>query len=49
MPPVVGWVIAVPGWNGSNRRERLPDDWDRRREERLRYDGYQCTWENVYE
>lgn len=38
----------MPNWKGSNRRERLPSDWDRRRKKRLKYDGYRCTYRNVY-
>lgn len=31
-------------WDGSDRRSRLPDDWEELRAERLRIDGYRCTW-----
>lgn len=31
-------------WEGSDRRERLPDNWDSLRRERLRLDGFRCTW-----
>jgi len=34
----------MPGWVGSNRRDRLPADWPRIRGRVLRRDGYQCTW-----
>ena len=30
------------GWAGSNRRERLPRDWRRRRAAVLARDGHQC-------
>lgn len=30
-------------WEGSDRLERLPDDWPALRAERLRLDGYRCT------
>lgn len=32
------------GWKGSDRKDRLPPDWDERRRERLKRDGYRCTW-----
>lgn len=32
------------GWESSDRRERLPEDWDRRRADRLKKDDYRCTW-----
>lgn len=31
-------------WDGSDRRERLPDDWPERRLARLKKDGFRCTW-----
>jgi 5-methylcytosine-specific restriction enzyme A len=34
----------MSGWEGSDRRERLPADWEARRADRLAYDGYRCTW-----
>lgn len=33
----------MSGWEGSTRRERLPDDWPERRAHVLRRDGYRCT------
>lgn len=37
----------MPGWQGSTRKETLPPDWKKRREERFRLDGYQCTATNA--
>lgn len=34
----------MSGWEGSDRRERLPANWEALRAERLRLDGYRCTW-----
>ena len=31
-------------WDGSDRKSRLPDDWAARRLERLKKDGFRCTW-----
>lgn len=31
-------------WEGSDRRERLPDNWATLRLERLKKDNYRCTW-----
>ncbi len=31
-------------WETSSRRSELPPDWDRVRADRLRKDGYRCTW-----
>lgn len=31
-------------WDGSDRRDRLPDNWPALRAQRLRLDGYRCTW-----
>lgn len=33
----------MPGWIGSDRRDRLPADWSRIRKRILRRDGYQCV------
>lgn len=33
----------MPGWAGSDRRQELPDDWERRRKRVLARDGYRCT------
>jgi len=30
-------------WATSDRRQRLPDDWEKRRVRVLRRDGYRCT------
>lgn len=34
----------MSGWEGSDRRERLPANWEALRAERLRLDGHRCTW-----
>lgn len=34
----------MSGWNGSDRRERLPANWPALRMQRLELDGFQCTW-----
>ncbi len=31
-------------WQGSDRRQRLPPDWAKRRAAVLRRDGNRCTW-----
>lgn len=41
-------VVDVPGWNGSNRRDRLPSNWPALRKRRLEFDQYECRWENAY-
>lgn len=33
----------MPGWQGSDRRSRLPPDWPVRRKRILARDGYRCT------
>ena len=33
----------MSGWAGSDRRQRLPDDWEKRRARVLRRDGHRCT------
>jgi 5-methylcytosine-specific restriction protein A len=33
----------MPGWTGSDRHDRLPPDWARRRARVLARDGRQCT------
>ncbi|TCC19953.1 HNH endonuclease [Kribbella sindirgiensis] len=38
----------MPGWNGSNRRDRLPANWNKIRERILRRDNYECQQENPY-
>lgn len=35
----------MPGWVNSDRREHLPKDWERRRQQRFAIDGYRCTAE----
>lgn len=32
------------GWDTSDRRQRLPDDWPTRRQVVLTRDGHRCTW-----
>lgn len=34
----------MSGWEGSDRRERLPENWPALRAERLKKDDYRCTW-----
>ncbi|MFD5864386.1 HNH endonuclease [Agromyces sp. NPDC127015] len=34
----------MPGWQGSNRKSRLPKDWPQTRKRILARDGYRCTW-----
>jgi 5-methylcytosine-specific restriction protein A len=36
-------------WEGSDRRDHLPPDWEKRRQRRFRLDEYRCTWTNVYD
>lgn len=36
------------GWRGSDRRQRLPDDWPKRRRRILKRDGYRCTHRDDY-
>lgn len=31
-------------WEGSNRRQRLPANWKKIRQQVFRRDEYQCTW-----
>ena len=31
-------------WEGSDRSSRLPSDWPKIRQERLKKDGYRCVW-----
>lgn len=33
----------MPGWRGSDRKERLPENWAALRKQILRRDGWQCT------
>lgn len=33
----------MPGWSGSNRRQRLPADWPKIRKRILKRDGHTCT------
>lgn len=35
-------------WEGSDRRQELPPDWDKRRAFVFARDGHRCTWRNVY-
>lgn len=35
-------------WEGSDRRQELPPDWDTRRLRIFRRDGYRCTHRDVY-
>lgn len=37
-------VVGLSGWVGSNRRERLPADWQVIRRRVLARDGYRCCW-----
>jgi 5-methylcytosine-specific restriction endonuclease McrA len=34
----------LPQWKGSNRKSRLPADWDRLRVPVLKRCGYRCEW-----
>lgn len=34
----------MPGWEGSDRRQRLPSNWDSIRARILRRDSHRCTW-----
>lgn len=34
----------MPGWKGSDRRSRLPDDWSDRRLRVFDRDGHRCTY-----
>jgi hypothetical protein len=34
----------MAGWNDSDRRERLPDNWNELRRAQLERDGHRCTW-----
>lgn len=34
----------MPNWSGSNRRERLPGNWESLRQDQFKKDGYRCTW-----
>lgn len=34
----------MPGWQGSDRRQRLPDDWEKIRKRVLIRDRRRCTW-----
>lgn len=34
----------MSGWQGSDRKDRLPEDWPARRSKRLKIDGGRCTW-----
>lgn len=37
-------VVPMPGWQGSDRKQRLPADWPAIRRRILKRDGYTCTW-----
>lgn len=41
-------MSRLAGWQNSDRRERLPPDWDRIRVRILKRDGYRCKAENTY-
>ena len=32
----------MPGWQGSDRRDRLPPDWEKRRKRVLKRDNHEC-------
>lgn len=34
----------MSGWEGSDRRDRLPSDWPKLRATRLKIDGHRCCW-----
>jgi len=34
----------MPGWEGSTRKSRLPEDWPQRRIQVLARDGGRCQW-----
>lgn len=38
----------MPGWEGSDRRLRLPPNWETIRLRVLRRDGYRCRAKNAY-
>ncbi|MFC4089340.1 HNH endonuclease [Micromonospora sp. GCM10011541] len=38
----------MPGWEGSDRRLRLPPDWDKIRKRILRRDSYRCKIRNPH-
>ncbi len=38
----------MPRWEGSDRRQRLPADWDKIRRRILRRDGHRCTHRDEY-
>lgn len=33
----------MPGWQNSDRRQFLPSDWEKRRQQRFQIDGFRCT------
>lgn len=35
-------------WENSDRLEHLPADWKKRRRDRFRRDGYQCTYRDEF-
>lgn len=35
--------MASGGWQGSDRRSRLPENWPSLRKDTLKRDGYRCT------
>lgn len=41
-------VRLVPHWNGSDRRDRLPENWPQLRARVLKRDGYRCTAHSTY-
>jgi 5-methylcytosine-specific restriction endonuclease McrA len=38
----------MSGWEGSDRRLRLPPDWDKIRKRILKRDAYRCKVKNAY-
>ncbi|OKI45100.1 HNH endonuclease [Micromonospora sp. CB01531] len=38
----------MPNWQNSDRRDRLPPNWDAIRKRVLKRDGYRCRATNVY-
>lgn len=42
-------MTTSPQWQNSDRRDRLPKDWDRIRKRILRRDGHRCTARDSYD
>lgn len=40
--------IVIPNWEGSSRRDGLPQDWPEKRVRVLRRDGHRCTHRDQY-